>query len=107
MLSFKLIPKLYRILCIKVGTFSSTQSVSFQVPSNTKASTMKVFVALFFVAAVSANFESRIAGGNKAKPGKITSFVALQIEFDTGIKGCGGLLSSANQVITAANCVFR
>lgn len=69
---------------------------------------MKVFVALFFVVAVSANiFESRIAGGNKAKPGKITSFVALQIEYDAGIKGCGGLLSSANQVITAANCVFR
>lgn len=102
---------IYQNLCIKVEIPSSISSVSFQVPLNTKAktkaSTMKVFVVLFFIVAVSANFESRIAGGKKAKAGKITSFVALQIEFDTGIKGCGGLLSSANQVITAANCVFR
>lgn len=90
-----------------ISGLSSSLKPSLKHKSQDKASTMKVFVVLFFIVAVSANFESRIAGGIKAKAGKITSFVALQIEFDSGIKGCGGLLSSANQVITAANCVFR
>lgn len=71
---------------------------------------MKVFVALLTIAMVSAhpNIESRITGGADAKAGTIKSFVALEIEFERGLRTCGGFLGLPENVIfTAASCVFE
>jgi hypothetical protein len=50
----------------------------------------------------------RITGGTRAKPRLVPSYVALQIYFDHGTRTCGGFLGpAANQIVTAANCVFE
>jgi secreted trypsin-like serine protease len=50
----------------------------------------------------------RVTGGTKAKNRIVPSFVALQIYFDHGTRTCGGFLGpAADQIVTAANCVFE
>jgi hypothetical protein len=50
----------------------------------------------------------RITGGAKVKPISVPSYVALQIFFDRGTKTCGGFLGpAADQIVTAASCVFE
>lgn len=71
---------------------------------------MKAFVAIFVLAAVSAHpdFQSRITGGSDAKANSIKSFVAIQVEFESGSKTCGGILGSPeDKIITSASCVMR
>lgn len=83
-----------------------------------------IFVILFITSAIAEHEEvlvgdysesgeehlgfMRITGGTKAKPRIVPSYVALQIYYDHGTKTCGGFLGpAANQVVTAANCVFE
>jgi secreted trypsin-like serine protease len=50
----------------------------------------------------------RITSGVKAKANSVPSYVALQIFFDRGTKTCGGFLGpAADQVVTAASCIFE
>lgn len=78
---------------------------------------MKVFiVVILFIALAAADDKFgesisgflRITGGTKAKPKLVPSFVGLQVFYDHGTKTCGGFLGpTANQIVTAANCVFE
>lgn len=71
---------------------------------------MKTFVLFMIIAQVSAKLAiaPRIAGGRDAKPGTVPSFVALEIEFESSVKLCGGFLGSpGDRIFTAASCVFE
>lgn len=70
------------------------------------ASKMRIFLAVFLIAATSAEFQSRIHGGISNKT--ITSFVHLEIVFDRGTKYCGGVLvSPGDRILTAGSCVYE
>lgn len=71
---------------------------------------MMVTQVFFYLVAVPAAFSTtvrqRITGGFEAKPKK--EFVALEIEFEHGIRTCGGLLiEPGDKVVTAGSCVFE
>lgn len=71
---------------------------------------MKPFVAilLVIVALAQADIQSRITGGTDAKSNSVKSFVAIQIEFENGIKTCGGVLGvPEDRILTAASCVVE
>lgn len=71
---------------------------------------MKAFVAIFLLmaAATNADVNSRITGGTVAKLGGYKSFVAIEADFERGLRTCGGYLDvRMDRIVTAASCVFE
>lgn len=71
---------------------------------------MKTLFVLFALAgaAQTANIESRITGGTPAVAGAWPSYVTLQIEFERGVRICGGLLHYLmDRVVTSASCLWE
>lgn len=75
-----------------------------------KSQKMKIAVLLVIVVQSSAGFNPvhRIHGGHDVNPGTIPSFVALEAQFETSVKHCGGVLGSpGDRIFTAASCVYE
>lgn len=71
---------------------------------------MKALLVIILLAAVTEqlDIDPRIVGGFFANYCSVPSYVALQIEYERGIRQCGGLLRSPeDQIITAASCVYE
>lgn len=71
---------------------------------------MKTFIVLLALATAveSKAIESRITGGTPAVAGAVPSFAALQIEFERGIRTCGGFLhSNMDRIVTTASCLWE
>lgn len=89
---------------------SNFPTVEILIVKKDQKKKMKAFIAFLLFAAVSARhqFSSRITGGTDAKANSVPSFVALEIEFERGIRSCGGFLGiPEDRVITSASCVFE
>lgn len=97
---------------IKTKRFSKSESVSFCLIEQIRP---KVNMQIFFIFALivlvqSKDITSRIAGGT---PADITSpiylpLIRLTIEFERGIRTCGGFLhSTLDRIVTAASCVWE
>lgn len=71
---------------------------------------LKIFATVSVIAglALAFDFQPRVTGGIDAKVGIVKSYVALEVEFDRGIRTCGGLLYyKYDRIITTASCVFE